>query len=75
MYDRILVPTDGSAVANRAGTLAVEMAARFDAELHVIHVRPRGRAGRSEALSGTPHRVPAGSPTDDWTAYGRLEDL
>jgi hypothetical protein len=32
-------------------------------------------AGRIEALTGTPRRVPRGAPTDNWTAAGRLENL
>jgi hypothetical protein len=32
-------------------------------------------AGRTEGLSDRPRRVPAGAPTDDWTAAGRLEGL
>jgi len=38
MYDRILVPTDGSDQATTAVETAIELAARFDASLHVIHV-------------------------------------
>lgn len=38
MYNRILVPTDGSEVAASAARAGVALAARFDAELHVIHV-------------------------------------
>jgi hypothetical protein len=32
-------------------------------------------AGRTEAVMGTPKRVPRGAPTDDWTAAGRLQEL
>lgn len=46
MYDRILVPTDGSDIAERAGRLAVAMASHFDAELHVISVVDPGREER-----------------------------
>ncbi|TYL36531.1 stress protein [Natronococcus pandeyae] len=38
MYDTILVPTDGSAVAERAGEYAIELADRFGATLHAVHV-------------------------------------
>jgi nucleotide-binding universal stress UspA family protein len=38
MYDRILVPTDGSDVARTAAEAAIALADRFDAELHVLHV-------------------------------------
>lgn len=38
MYDRILVPTDGSSIAGRAGEFAVSLAETLDAELHVIYV-------------------------------------
>lgn len=36
---RILVPTDFSSTANNALSLATRIAKRFDAELHVLHVR------------------------------------
>ena len=36
---RILVPTDFSAASDRALTLAKEIAHRFDAEIHLLHVR------------------------------------
>jgi nucleotide-binding universal stress UspA family protein len=38
MYDRILVPTDGSPTASSAMQAAVEMAARDGAEIHVLNV-------------------------------------
>ena len=38
MYDRILVPTDGSKTASAAMSAAVEFAARDGAEIHVLHV-------------------------------------
>ena len=48
MYDEILVPTDGSDVAERAGTLAVRMATFFDADLTVVSVEEPGDAARAE---------------------------
>lgn len=36
---RILVPTDFSPASNRALSLAKKMASRFDAEIHLLHVR------------------------------------
>lgn len=38
MYDRILVPTDGSAHAEAAMEQAIGLARQYDAEIHVIHV-------------------------------------
>ena len=38
MYDRILVPTDGSPTANAAMAAAVEFATRDNAEIHVLNV-------------------------------------
>ncbi|MFB6110320.1 MAG: universal stress protein [Halodesulfurarchaeum sp.] len=38
MYDRILFPTDGSDVARRARDHAIELAKRYDATLHALHV-------------------------------------
>jgi len=38
MYDRILVPTDGSQTASAAMSAAVEIASRDGAEIHVLNV-------------------------------------
>lgn len=38
MYDRILIPTDGSAVAEVAVEHAVDLAKKYDAELHALYV-------------------------------------
>ncbi|WP_380681294.1 universal stress protein [Salinigranum sp. GCM10025319] len=38
MYDRILVPTDGSDAPERAMTQALALAETFDADLHLLHV-------------------------------------
>ncbi|WP_224450057.1 universal stress protein [Haloprofundus salilacus] len=38
MYDRILLPTDGSDAAESALPHALELAETFDAELHVLYV-------------------------------------
>lgn len=46
MFDAILVPTDGSAIALRAAERAAEFAERFDAELHLLTVAdPQAAAG------------------------------
>lgn len=45
MYDTILVPTDGSPVAETAGTYAFVLAERFDAAIHVVSVLERGLVG------------------------------
>ncbi len=52
MYDRILVPADGSKVAERAGTVAVRMAELFDAELSVVSVREPGAEDQAEHAVG-----------------------
>ncbi|WP_435348856.1 universal stress protein [Haloarchaeobius sp. HRN-SO-5] len=41
MYQRLLVPTDGSEVAEAAAEAAVALAGRFDADLHVLHIIQR----------------------------------
>ena len=38
MYDRILLPTDGSEGVSRAIDHAIDAAERYDAELHVLYV-------------------------------------
>ncbi|MEA1931243.1 MAG: universal stress protein [Euryarchaeota archaeon] len=38
MYDRILVPTDGSTVAEAAVDHAVDLAEKYDAEVHALFV-------------------------------------
>ena len=38
MYDRILVPTDGSEVAAHAVEHAIDLATKYDAELHTMYV-------------------------------------
>ncbi|GAB3685762.1 universal stress protein [Salinarchaeum chitinilyticum] len=38
MYERILLPTDGSESADAALDHALDIAAQYDAELHVLHV-------------------------------------
>ena len=51
MYDRILVPTDGSHVADSAATYGIRLADRFDATLHVIHVvEDRSPFGEDELI-------------------------
>lgn len=52
MYDTILVPVDGSDPSNRAIEHALELAERFDAALHAIHVVDTHRYGEP-ALSST----------------------
>ncbi|MCU4744596.1 universal stress protein [Natronoglomus mannanivorans] len=43
MYDRILLPTDGSDTARLAAEHAIDMADRHDAVLHVLYVAERTR--------------------------------
>lgn len=45
MFDRILVPLDGSALAERAVSVAESVARAFDGGLHLIRVLEPGRAG------------------------------
>lgn len=48
MYNEILVPTDGSEVAERAGTVAVRMAELFGADLTVVSVQEPGNEERAK---------------------------
>lgn len=40
MYDRVLLPTDGSEAAEAAAEHAYSHAEQYDAELHLLHVIP-----------------------------------
>jgi len=57
MYNEILVPTDGSKVAERAGTVAVRMAELFDADLTVVSVREPDNEGRAKQAVGDIERI------------------
>ena len=59
MYERILVPTDGSEVAERAGTAAISLAERFDGELHVISVFTSRGGGEDDATDAVDSIVDA----------------
>lgn len=52
MYDRILVPTDGSDHADRAARHAVALAAAFEAEVHALYVVDLQRAAGSFSAGG-----------------------
>lgn len=43
MYDRLLVPTDGSENARLAAERAIDLAATYDATLHVLYVVEKTR--------------------------------
>ncbi|WP_425494289.1 ferredoxin Fer [Natronoglomus mannanivorans] len=45
MFDTVLVPTDGSPVAETAGEYGCRLAERFDADLHVVHVEEDEEGG------------------------------
>lgn len=44
MYDRVLLPTDGSEAAEAAATHAYSHADQYDAELHILHVIPESES-------------------------------
>ena len=47
MFDTIVVATDGSDSVQRAGSVAVDVAARFDAEVHAVYVVDAGEVESS----------------------------
>jgi nucleotide-binding universal stress UspA family protein len=55
----IMVPLDGSAYAERALTLAGELATEWNASVRLVHVIPEIRAGLlgSDRVSGGPHQT------------------
>lgn len=48
MYQRILLPTDGSEASSIAAEAAVSLANQFDAELHVIHILEHERTSTDD---------------------------
>ncbi|TYL36496.1 universal stress protein [Natronococcus pandeyae] len=50
MYDRILIPTDGSDVAVAAAETGFAFARRFDSTLHAVHVLDDGDPDRGDQL-------------------------
>ncbi|AKH97233.1 universal stress protein [Halanaeroarchaeum sulfurireducens] len=44
-FEEILVPTDGSAAAKRAGEHAIDLAKRYDGTVHTLYVMDMGDAG------------------------------
>jgi len=71
------VPTDGSTVADAAGETAVALARRFDAELHVLHVRePTERpvgAGDAPSTDATEHGDEATESVSEMAADAGVE--
>jgi nucleotide-binding universal stress UspA family protein len=51
MFDTVVVATDGSASAERAVTVALDLAARFEATVHALSVIDQGN------IEGTPEDV------------------
>lgn len=60
MYERILVPTDGSDVAGAAADAAIALAQRFDAALYAIHVPELEDNPPGPGDDGDEPRVPRG---------------
>ncbi|ADD07358.1 ferredoxin (2Fe-2S) / UspA domain protein (plasmid) [Natrialba magadii ATCC 43099] len=52
MYNTILVPTDGSPVAEDVGTYAIGLAERFDAAIHVVSVLEGGLVASGDEDEG-----------------------
>lgn len=82
---RILFPTDFSDPAKEAGLYAMELADKFDAELHVLHVVPQVMAypdanpiwvlpptETQEQLEAAEHCVLQNSIDPDWAASHRV---
>jgi len=76
MFDRILVPIDGSNHADQALEQAIEFALDYDSDLHILHVIGAREVPRElRHLSPRPS-LPSGSPNAA-TAYEReiAEDI
>ncbi|WP_135854211.1 universal stress protein [Halorussus salinus] len=64
MYDRILVPTDGSGPADRAFEQALDLAATYDAALHLLYVVDvSSLAGEFDAVTVVEHLERSGRET------------
>jgi nucleotide-binding universal stress UspA family protein len=63
-YDDILVPTDGSTHAGLAAEHGIEIAQRFDARIHAVHIVD------IRVLSGTPDAAVPASFFEELTAHG-----
>ena len=62
MFKRILVATDGSEHAERAVQLATDVAKLYDAEIHLVNVRSKGRVSPELIrLAEVEHLVPSRS--------------
>ena len=70
MYDTILVSIDGSEPANRAAEHALDIASRFDSDLHALYVVDTRRYGSSAVAESD-------AILEDLTDQGQdlLEDL
>jgi len=82
MFDTIVLATDGSDSAHRAVTLALDLAARFDADVHACYVRDEESDDTSEkALTAVTDRDDAvttvvrdGDPTAEICGYAEEID-
>ncbi|MFB6270839.1 MAG: universal stress protein [Halobacterium sp.] len=54
MYDRVLVPTDGSDAASAGVTHGLDLAANFDAVVHALYVVPEAERASIVGSSGKP---------------------
>ncbi len=64
MYDRILVPTDGSDPADRAFERALDLASTYDAALHLLYVVDvSALAGEFDAVTVVEHLERSGRET------------
>ncbi|SFG06370.1 Nucleotide-binding universal stress protein, UspA family [Halopelagius inordinatus] len=73
MYDRILVPTDGSDPANNAVDHAIDLARQHGAELHALSVVDARHVGVG-APAVTPEEVQAAIEERSETATARVRD-
>ncbi len=79
MIDTVVVATDGSDSVRRCVTAAIDIADRFDAELHALYIgdEPDGALGAVAARAGRPvtTAVRDGEPAEEITAYAVEKDI
>lgn len=78
MFDRVLLPTDGSATADQATEYAIDLAQRYDAEIDVVYVVDVGHVdlgtGLGEGWAGVVDKVQQAGEQEAEEVAERMEE-